>query len=125
MIKKIARMILKYEIRDFETKIESLKEEKNEIQKEFSKEQTDHNICKGEKAKLEIRCGELEQENEILRKYYDLDSEPSDEVKMKMHIDIEINKLKEECKSLKIENLFKSYVSFPQPYPVFPNVKFW
>lgn len=125
MIKKIARMILKYEIRDFEIEIESLKEEKNEIQKEFLKEQTAHNICKKEKVKIEIRCGELERENEILRKYYDLDSEPSDEIKTKMHIDIEINKLKEECKSLKIENLFKSYVYFPQPYPIFPPARFW
>lgn len=35
------------------------------------------------------------KENETLRKYYELDKEPSDEIKAKIHIDLEINRLKE------------------------------
>ena len=54
-------------------------------------------------SELELKVLELtrinedtQKENEMLRKYYHLDEEPSDDVKMKIHIDLEINRLKEE-----------------------------
>ena len=38
----------------------------------------------------------LQKENELLRKYYKLDEEPSDEIKTKIHIDLEVNRLRDE-----------------------------
>ena len=44
----------------------------------------------------------IQKENELLRKYYKLDEEPSDEIKTKIHIDLEINRLKEEIFKLTV-----------------------
>lgn len=70
-----------------------LADEKLELRKEISKLQL-------EKAETERKSAELEKENDILRKYYDLDKEPSDEIKAKVHIDLEINRLKEDKMAL-------------------------
>lgn len=117
MLKRIARGILFREIESLEEKAKhyenrnielrgemvkkenKLKNEKLELEKEIVKLQS-------EKAESERKSEELEKENEVLRKYYDLDKEPSDEIKMKIHIDLEINRLKEENMSLKCMFLF-------------------
>lgn len=58
----------------------------------------------------------LQKENELLRKYYKLDEEPSDEIKAKIHIDLEINRLKEEMLKLTV----MQNVAYRQPvyYPM-------
>lgn len=71
---------------------------------------------------LEIKAGqakiqELEKENELLRKYYKLDEDPPDEIKMKIHIDLEINRLKEE--NLKLIIMRGQMPYFPMPYPYY------
>lgn len=70
------------------------------------------------KLALEQKC-KVEKENEILRKYYDLDKEPSDKLKTKIHIDLEINRLKEEKQVLMLMALSRiSYI--PNPYLDYP-----
>lgn len=84
-----------------------LASEKAELEKEIAKLQS-------EKAESERKFNELEKENEILRKYYDLDKEPSDEIKTKIHIDLEINRLKEEKLQLIATKTVPAFIS--QPY---------
>lgn len=81
--------------------------EKAELQTEFEK--------------LRIEKERLEKENEVLRKYYDFDKEPSDEVKAKVHIDLEVNRLKEENMNLRMVAL-RQPLYVPQPYMYMP---FW
>lgn len=122
MLKRIARKILQLEIETYEKTIFDLKSDNNRlIDEKFT--QTQSNLQQSikqneEKLKLTKEKKELEKENEILRKYYDLDKEPPDEIKAKIHIDLEINKLKGE--KLQLITMMKQQVQYiPQPYPMY------
>lgn len=129
MLKRIARRILQNEIESLEEKAKDYEErniklsgnmeeernrladEKLELREKIAKLQT-------EKAETERKSEELEKENEILRKYYDLDKEPSDEIKTKIHIDLELNRLKEEnLKLTAMANRQPTFMPAPMPYP--------
>lgn len=69
-----------------------------------------------EKTKVQRELDDSQKENEILRKYYDLDKEPSDEIKLRIHIDLEVNRLKNENLKL-IAN--GRPVIVQQPYPIY------
>ena len=118
MLKWIVRKILHDEIERLEESKEALKNgniELCEIIEEKRNKQLD--LPKPIFELLEEK-ERLTKENKILRKYYDLDKEPSDEIKMKMHIDLEINRLKEEnMKLLTTENRKPQYMPIPIPYP--------
>lgn len=128
MLKRIAEKILSDEIRRlkedkeyYEKRNIELRGEMQELEIKLSDKQTEINSINSEKALAEKRTKEVEKENEILRQYYDLDKEPSDEIKTKIHIDLEINKLKEENQRLRDENLklitmYRPPVYIPQPY---------
>lgn len=118
MLKWIARKILHDEI-------ESLEESKNtyrngnielcEIIEETKNKQSD---LKKQIFELQEEKERFTKENEILRKYYDLDKEPSDEIKMKVHIDLELNRVKEEnLKLIAMVNRQLQYMPVPMPYP--------
>lgn len=115
-IKNIARKILQTEIEELKEKVERFESRNLELRGELAEIEGKHQdqlseVRKekyeeiAEKAKAERRLQELEKENQILRQYYDLDKEPSDEIKTKIHIDLEINRLKEEKGDLKSEIL--------------------
>lgn len=121
IFKKIARKILTDEITEYENKIKQYESERGSYAELLLQKQTNHESEL--KKALEEKC-KLEKENEILRQYYDLDKEPSDEIKMKIHIDLEINRLKEEKDDLKNEILrltaiCRPPVIVPQPYPYY------
>lgn len=134
-IKNIARKILDDEFKEIENKVKEYKGENKELREELAKikDKHDSEILKADKKNIEInaekirverKLQELEKENEILRQYYDLDKEPSDEIKMKIHIDLEINRLKEEKDDLKNEILRLTAICRPpmiiqQPYPYY------
>lgn len=126
LIKNLARKILQSELADLRKDLESAENRNAELSKELSGIESKHDSeifsLKQEKESAERKAQELEKENEVLRKYYDLDEEPSYEIKMKIHIDLEINRLKEENMSLKC--MFLSFsrqpMYIPQPYPVYP-----
>lgn len=118
MLKWIARKILHDEI-------ESLEESKNtyrngnielcEIIEETKNKQSD---LKKQIFELQEEKERLTKENEILRKYYDLDKEPPDKIKAKIHIDLELNRVKEE--NLKLIAMIKQQIQYiPQPNPVY------
>lgn len=131
MLKRIARKILQTEIEELKEKAErfesrnlELRGEMTELENKLSDKQEEINSINSEKALAEKRTKEVEKENEILRQYYDLEKEPSDEIKTKIHIDLEINRLKEEKDDLKNEILrltaiCRPPVYAPQPYPYY------
>lgn len=129
MLKWIARKILDNEIKYLEAKINAFEHRDIDIagEKEKLRQDYEFKINELEKAKIksdsekiesERRYAELEKENEILRKYYDLDKEPSDEIKAKIHIDLELNRVKEEnLKLIAMVNRQPQYMPIPIPYP--------
>lgn len=122
-IKNIAMNILRTEIDELKEKAErfesrnlELRGEMQKLENKLSDKQTEINSINSEKALAEKRTKELEKENGIFRKYYDLDKEPSDEIKTKIHIDLEINRLKEEKDDLKNEILRLTAICRPLVY---------
>ena len=131
-IKNIARKILAGEIKRLKEDKEYYEKRNIELRGELAEINGKHEeqLTKvreekykevAEKTKAEQRVKELKKENEILRQYYDLDKEPSDEIKTKIHIDLEINRLKEEKDDLKNEILRLTAICRPplviqQPY---------
>lgn len=126
-LKNIARKVLYFELKEKDKTIGELKDENADLREKLKEYKREHEskINKLEKDKIEItaekigaerRTKEVEKENQILRQYYDLDKEPSDEIKTKIHIDLEINRLKEE--NLKLTVMCNRPPMFiPQYYP--------
>jgi hypothetical protein len=93
ILKKIAKRILKDEINELKQALEkesnkyyeSLKEHAND-QEKTAKDLADLKSC-------HETIEQLTSENEILKKYYHLDSEPTDEEKTKIRIDLKIHDL--------------------------------
>lgn len=129
MLKWIARKILYNEIKCLEAKANAFEHRNIDIAREKEKLRQDYETkinelekskikSDSEKTEAEKRANELEKENDILRKYYDLDKEPSDEIKTKIHIDLELNRVKEEnLKLIAMVNRQPQYMPIPMPYP--------
>ena len=93
MLKKIASKILKNEIDELKQKLKKQEDEYYEVLKERADDQAK---TAKDLADLKSKCEavkQLTEENEILRKYYRLDSEPTDEEKIKIRIDLKIHDL--------------------------------
>lgn len=122
----LARKILKNELADLRKGLESAEKRSAELSKELSGIESKHGSeifsLKQEKEAAERKAQELEKENEVLRKYYDFDKDPSDEIKMKIHIDLEVSQLKEENMSLRcaLTCSLRQPMYMTQPYPVYP-----
>lgn len=117
LFRKVAEKIFEKEFAEFRTEIKTLKDQNEELEKrriehndKYEKQLEQYTKLYQEHEHLGRRVSDLEKENEILRKYYDLDKEPTDEIKVKMHIDLEINRLKEE----NLKNLAFSHATFLQ-----------
>lgn len=109
---------LKERLADYESRNIELRGKITELENKIVDNQAEIESVKSEKRLAEQKTEEVKKENEILRKYYDLDKEPSDEIKMKIHIDLEVNRLKEEnMKLLTIANRQPRYMLVPMPYP--------
>jgi len=93
IIKKIANKILKTEIDELKQKIEEQRKENYELIQERA-----NDAAKDAKHLEEIRSKnnlikKLTDENDLLKKYYHLDSEPTDQEKIQIHIDLKIHDL--------------------------------
>ena len=93
IFKKIAKRILKDEIDELK---QAIKEERNKYYDSL-KERADDQAKTAKDLEDLKSCHEtikqLTSENEILKKYYHLDSEPTDEEKIKIRIDLKIHDL--------------------------------
>lgn len=109
---------LKERLADYESRNIELRGRLTEVQNKISDKQTEITKIQSEKRLADRRTEEIKMENEILRKYYDLDKEPSDEIKTKIHIDLELNRLKEEnLKLTAMANRQLPFMPIPMPYP--------
>lgn len=93
ILKKIAKRILKDEIDELK---QTIKEESDKYYESLKERADDQEKTAKDLADLKS-CHEtikqLTSENEILKKYYHLDSEPTDEEKIKIRIDLKIHDL--------------------------------
>lgn len=93
IIKKIAKRILKDEINELK---QALKKESDKYYESLQERADDQAKTAKDLADLKSCRETIEQlkwENEILKKYYHLDSEPTDEEKIKIRIDLKIHDL--------------------------------
>lgn len=126
IMKDLARRILQDEIAELKDKADKFEQKSTELSRELSgiesKYESQIFSLNQAKEQSESKSAEWEKENTFLRKYYDLDKEPTDEIKAKIHIDLEINRLKEENMKL-MSMLAACYPSYiPRPYPVYPPI---
>ena len=104
MFKIIARKILKRELEENKREINQLREEKGRLFSDYCStidklaEEQIHAQNELKKAKDKIQ--ELEYQNAVLRQYYSLDEEPSDDVKDKMRIDVKCHEMELEITRL-------------------------
>lgn len=93
ILKKIAKRILKDEIDELKQKLKKQEDEYYESLKERSEDRakTAKDLADLKTCRETIK--QLTNENEILKKYYHLDSEPTDEEKIKIRIDLKIHDL--------------------------------
>lgn len=122
-IKDLARKVLHKEIAEIKNELSNSKEKNIELKEEVEMLRSgskalrnDFDKIELEKTKAQRELDDSQKENEILRKYYDLDKEPSDEIKLRIHIDLEVNRLKNENLKL-IAN--GRPVIVQQPYPIY------
>lgn len=122
MLKAIAKIIL-------EDEIDELKEDKAraETEKDYAylkmaekqkEAEYEHSLAikhLNENTKLNAKIKELEEQNAILRQYYDLDKEASQETKDKMYLDLKYKEQEKEIAELKAKQP-QVYV-MPAPYP--------
>lgn len=122
-VKDLARKVLHKEIAEIKNELNNSKEKNIELKEEVEMLRSgskalrnDFDKIELEKTKVQRELDDSQKENEILRKYYDLDKEPSDEIKLRIHIDLEVNRLKNENLKL-IAN--GRPVIVQQPYPIY------
>lgn len=112
MLKKIARRILKNEIEKLKQENETLSKEHWESINEHAKREYELTrqieSIKEKSKKIEEASKNLSAENEIMRKYYRLDSEPTDEEKIKIRIDLRIHELEMQVIKERIESSERS-----------------
>jgi len=132
LLKKIAKRILKNEIEKLKQENETLKQENEALSKEHWESINEHakkeyeltrqiESIKKESKNIEEASKNLSAENEIMRKYYRLDSEPTDEEKIKIRIDLRIHELEMQIIKERIElsersRLFISLSTAPYAY---------
>ncbi len=97
MLKRIARKILKKEIEELKNNYDNARKDYVDLVNKYEAQADERikdlqDVIDKQKAQNEA-MQKLADENEILKKYYDLDSEPTDEQKTKIRIDLRIHDL--------------------------------
>ena len=125
IFKKIAKRILKDEIDELK---QALKKESNKYYESLKERADDQEKTAKDLADLKS-CHEtikqLISENEILKKYYHLDSEPTDEEKIKIRIDLKIHDLemqliRERLMAIEINQQFTRQFYYSNPCGILP-----
>lgn len=99
-LKKLARWIMKFEIQEMQNEIKELRSSGLEQSEDWSKTLT-HTTDLVQKQQdiieeLNDQIKDLKYQNDILRQYYHLDEEPSEEIQTKMRIDMRCHDLERE-----------------------------
>ena len=93
IIKKIANKILKTEMDELKQKIEKQRKEYYELIQERTNDAAKEAKYLEEIKSKNDQIKKLTDENDLLKKYYHLDSEPTDQEKIQMRIDLKIHDL--------------------------------
>ena len=93
MFKRLARFILRREIKDYEDQITRLKKRRDEAQKDLSTTLTKLNTQIDQSIAYQKQIEDLTKENTILKEYYHLDQEPTEEQQTKIRINLKIHEL--------------------------------
>ena len=93
MFKRLARFILRREIKDYEDRIAYLKEHRDNDQKDLSTTLTKLNTQIDQSIAYQKQIEDLTKENTILKEYYHLDQEPTEEQQTKIRINLKIHEL--------------------------------
>lgn len=93
ILKKIAKRILKDEINELKQELKKESDRYYESAKERAEDQAKTAKDLADLKSCRETIEQLTSENEILKKYYHLDSEPTDEEKIKIRIDLRIHDL--------------------------------
>lgn len=125
ILKKIANKILKNEIDELKQKLKKQEDEYYESLKERAEDQAKTTKDLADLKSCRETIKQLKSENEILKKYYHLDSEPTDEEKIKIRIDLKIHDLEmqiiqERLMSLEISQQSARQLYYYNMYGAFP-----
>ena len=93
MFKRLARFILRREIKDYEDRIAYLKEHRDNDQKDLSTTLIKLNTQIDQSIAYQKQIEDLTKENTILKEYYHLDQEPTEEQQTKIRINLKIHEL--------------------------------
>ena len=126
MLKKIAKRILKDEIDELKQAITEARDKYYESLKERADDQAKTVKDLADLKSCHETIEQLTSENEILKKYYHLDSEPTDEEKIKIRIDLKIHDLemqliRERLMALEIDQRqYSRQFYYSNGYGIFP-----
>lgn len=98
--------------------VAKLKEKNDKTDNDLKEYMVKYSQAENKANKLDKENEHLKKENEIMREYYELDKEPTIEQETRIHINLEINRLKEEIERLNLELNCRPNI-MPYPYPVY------
>ena len=123
MFKKIARRVLTDELKQLERQSEyasATEENLRDSRQELAHLKERYKTAADKISSLKRKIDDLEYQNAMLREYYDIDKEPSDEIKMKMRINDRIHQLELEVTRLESRLLAPQVAYTLSPlYPVY------
>ena len=93
MFKRLAKFILRREIKDYEDRIAYLKEDRDKDQKDLDTTLIKLNAQMNQTFNYQQQIDDLTKENTILKEYYHLDQEPTEEQQTKIRINLKIHEL--------------------------------
>ena len=114
MFKRLARFILRREIKDYEDRIAYLKEHRDNDQKDLSTTLIKLNTQIDQSIAYQKQIEDLTKENTILKEYYHLDQEPTEEQQTKIRINLKIHEL--EMRLLQMSSFTSSIAAMSYNY---------
>lgn len=107
LLKKLARKILKDELKEQKQEHDKLYSEYLSLSTEYSESQKKYaanlNTTYENIKTLDDRNKQLEEESIILRKYYHLDEEPSEDIQLKIRTNLKIHELETQILNMRID----------------------
>lgn len=114
MFKRLARFILRREIKDYEDRIAYLKEDRDKDQKDLDTTLIKLNTQMDQAITYQKQIEDLTKENTILKEYYHLDQEPTEEQQTKIRINLKIHEL--EMRLLQMSSLTSGIAAMSYSY---------
>ena len=100
----------------FKEEIKDLKDQKDKLNREVIEERQNNHVLKDEVKQKQDRINKLERERDILYQYYDLNKEPTQEIKTQMRInkrvyDLELENIRLNTALYSMTNAYTNYLN--------------